>query len=87
MALFEGCKTFCYQDVSVHFSFSKFFFWYAVDINLFRLESTNPKINSQTLDTFQMSEWSICLVTNRLFVWSKNLFGVFVLKHPGGLFE
>ena len=26
------------------------FFWYAVDTNLFRLGSTNPKNNSQTLD-------------------------------------
>ena len=28
------------------------FFWYAVDTNLFRLGSTNPKKNSQTLDAF-----------------------------------
>ena len=42
--------------------FSKSFFWYAVDTNLFPLESTNPKKNCQTLDAYQMFEWIIVLL-------------------------
>ena len=30
------------------------FFWYAIDTKLFRLGSTNPKKNSQTLDDLVM---------------------------------
>ena len=43
-----------FQSVNLFFSACKIlkpgFFWYAVDTNLFRLGSTNPKKNSQTLD-------------------------------------
>ena len=44
------------------FSYSKSFFWYAIDTNLFPLESTNPKKNCQTLDAYQMFEWIIVLL-------------------------
>ena len=45
-----------------YFFFFKSFFWYAVDTNLFPLESTNPKKNCQTLDAYQMFEWIIVLL-------------------------
>ena len=40
---------------------------YFVRLFWFRLESTNPKKNSETLDAFQLSEWSIWIRIVYLF--------------------
>ena len=91
-----GCKTFWSSDLrclgfklfqsllddSVHFLFSKSFFWYAVHTNLFRLGSTNPKKSTQTLDAFQMSEQSIIVY---LFGTESSI--CLGPKHPGGVWE